>query len=93
MLAIDFFQEGIQRELIWLYLVSGHQANAIRQYNLLVRKLRKEFGVTPMDMTRALYKHILQDTFRHKDKVQVSEHIHNLALKRLIKKRFFSAQA
>lgn len=48
------WREEVHRTLIQLYLAQGYRAQALRQYELCRRVLRKELGVEPMAETQAL---------------------------------------
>jgi DNA-binding SARP family transcriptional activator len=48
MLAEDPFRESVHCEMMWLYVLSGHRARAIRQYDECETLLRKELGISPM---------------------------------------------
>jgi DNA-binding SARP family transcriptional activator len=58
-LRMDPMRECVQRQVMWLHVLSGHQANAIRQYQECARILKKELGIAPMAETRALYAFIV----------------------------------
>jgi DNA-binding SARP family transcriptional activator len=58
-LRMDPMRECVQRQVMWLHVLSGHQGNAIRQYQDCVRILKDELGVPPMAETRALYEFIV----------------------------------
>ena len=60
-LNIDFFQEGYQRELIWLYVIDGQRTKAINQYNELKIRLRNEFGVEPMLETQLNFDYVMAE--------------------------------
>lgn len=61
-LAIDPFQEDLQRAALRLHYLAGDRAGAIRRYEELVRLLDEEMGVPPMAETRSLYDAIITDT-------------------------------
>lgn len=61
-LRMDPMRECVQRQVMWLHVLSGHQANALRQYRDCARVLEKELGVAPMAETRALYEFILSQS-------------------------------
>jgi DNA-binding SARP family transcriptional activator len=48
MLAEDPFRESVHCEMMWLYVLSGHRARAIRQYHECETLLRTELGIAPM---------------------------------------------
>jgi len=59
----DALREGTQRELMWLYVLNGQRAQAIRQYFSLCEQLRDELDLDPMPETKALYNHILGENY------------------------------
>src|SRR5215207_3443999 len=61
-LAFNPFQEDLQRAALRLDYLAGDRAGAIRRYESLRRLLDDEFGVPPMDETRALYDAIITDS-------------------------------
>ena len=61
LLAADPLRETAQCEVMWLYVLNGQRAQALRQYRDYVRLLRRELDIGPMPETRALYDHIRQD--------------------------------
>jgi DNA-binding SARP family transcriptional activator len=60
-LAMDPFQEDLQRIGLRLHYYAGDRAGAIRRYDEFVRLLDAEMGVPPMAETRDLYTAILTD--------------------------------
>jgi DNA-binding SARP family transcriptional activator len=58
-LRMDPMRECVQRQVMWLHVLNGHQGNAIRQYLECARILESELGVSPMAETRALYDFII----------------------------------
>jgi len=58
-LRMDPMRESVQRQVIWLYVLSGQSCAAIRQYRGFARLLAEEAGIAPMPETQALYQHIL----------------------------------
>lgn len=58
LLCEDPFRESVQIDMMWLYVLSGQRARAIRQYQSFAGFLRDELDVEPMVETRALYDHI-----------------------------------
>ena len=58
-LRMDPMRECVQRQVMWLHMLNGHQGNAIRQYQECARILESELGVSPMAETRALYDFIV----------------------------------
>lgn len=61
LLAADPLRETAQCEVMWLYVLNGQRAQALRQYRDYVTRLRRELDIGPMPETRALYDHIRQD--------------------------------
>ncbi|MEM8530600.1 MAG: AAA family ATPase [Chloroflexota bacterium] len=61
--AMDPFQEHVQREIIRLHYLMGNRASAIRQYETLRALLDEAMGVPPMYETQTLYDTIVTDTF------------------------------
>jgi DNA-binding SARP family transcriptional activator len=66
-LRMDPMRECVQRQVMWLHVLNGHQGNAIRQYLECVRILKSELGVAPMAETRALYDFIVVTNFASND--------------------------
>ena len=58
LLAADPARESAQCEVMWLYMLNGQRAQAIRQYKLFRAWLRHELDIEPMPETKALYEHI-----------------------------------
>lgn len=58
-LRMDPMRECVQRQVMWLHVLDGHQGNAIRQYLECAKILQDELGVLPMPETRALYEFII----------------------------------
>jgi DNA-binding SARP family transcriptional activator len=58
LLAADPARESAQCEVMWLYMLNGQRAQAIRQYQLFRAWLREELDIEPMPETKALYDHI-----------------------------------
>lgn len=58
LLAADPARESAQCEVMWLYMLNGQRAQAIRQYKLFRAWLRQELDIEPMPETKALYDHI-----------------------------------
>src|SRR4051812_19954347 len=67
-LAFNPFQEDLQRAALRLDYLAGDRAGAIRRYESLRRLLDDEFGVPPMDETRALYDAIITDSLPADDR-------------------------
>ena len=61
LLAADPARESAQCEVMWLYMLNGQRAQAIRQYKWFCAWLGKELAIEPMPETRALYDHIRQE--------------------------------
>lgn len=61
-LAIDPFQEDLQRHALRLHYYAGDRAGAIRRYEEFTRLLEHEMGVEPMAETHALYHEIISGT-------------------------------
>lgn len=60
LLAADPARESAQCEVMWLYVLNGQRAQAIRQYQEFRSWLKVELDIEPMPETRALYDHIRQ---------------------------------
>ena len=58
LLAADPARESAQCEVMWLYVLNGQRAQAIRQYQEFQAWLNRELDIDPMPETRALYDHI-----------------------------------
>ena len=63
-LAADPFREKIQCAVMWLYVLSGQRAHALRQYRDYEALLDHELDIRPMPETRALHAHIISDVER-----------------------------
>jgi len=61
LLAADPARESAQCEVMWLYMLNGQRAQAIRQYKVFRAWLRQELDIEPMPETKALYDHIRQE--------------------------------
>ena len=61
LLAEDPFREAAQCEVMWLYVLNGQRAQALRQYKEYRELLRAELDIDPMPETLALYNHIRRD--------------------------------
>lgn len=61
LLAEDSFRETAQCEVMWLYVLNGQRAQALRQYEDYSELLRDELDIDPMPETLALYDHIHRD--------------------------------
>lgn len=60
-LAVDPFREAVQCEMLWLYMMSGRRAFAIRHYREYEEMLRRELGIAPMAETRVIYEMVCTD--------------------------------
>ena len=58
LLAADPARESAQCEVMWLYMLNGQRAQAIRQYQLFSAWLKQELDIEPMPETKALFDHI-----------------------------------
>ncbi len=58
LLAADPTRETAQCEVMWLYVLNGQRAQALRQYQEFRSWLKRELNIEPMPETRALYDHI-----------------------------------
>ena len=58
LLATDPARESAQCEVMWLYVLNGQRAQAVRQYQEFQAWLKLELDIEPMPETRALYDHI-----------------------------------
>jgi DNA-binding SARP family transcriptional activator len=58
LLAADPARESAQCEVMWLYVLNGQRAQAIRQYQCFRDWLQRELDIDPMPETKALYDHI-----------------------------------
>ena len=71
----DPFRESVQIDMMWLYVLNGQRAQAIRQYHAFATVLSDELGIEPMPETRALFDHIRNDlNCRTGDAAEESEH-------------------
>lgn len=61
LLAADPARESAQCEVMWLYVLNGQRAQAIRQYQEFRIWLKRELDIEPMPETRAIYQHIRQE--------------------------------
>lgn len=59
-LRIDVLQEPVHRALMRLYLQSGDVVNALQQYEMCAKVLKRELRVDPDADTKALQREILQ---------------------------------
>jgi len=57
-LRIDPMQEPVHRALMRLYAQSGDPVNALQQYDILARSLKRELGVNPDSETQKLQREI-----------------------------------
>jgi len=60
LLELDPLQEDIHRLLMRLYWDTGRRTQALRQYRVLERILRRELDIEPVQETQELYERILQ---------------------------------
>jgi DNA-binding SARP family transcriptional activator len=60
LLEIDPLHEIGHQQLMSLHLQQGNRAAALQQYDLLLRRLREELGVSPSQATQALHLEILR---------------------------------
>jgi DNA-binding SARP family transcriptional activator len=58
LLAADPARETAQCEVMWLYVLNGQRAQALRQFQEFRCWLKRELEIEPMPETRALYDHI-----------------------------------
>jgi DNA-binding SARP family transcriptional activator len=58
LLAADPARETAQCEVMWLYVLNGQRAQALRQFQEFRSWLKRELDIEPMPETRALYDHI-----------------------------------
>jgi DNA-binding SARP family transcriptional activator len=63
-LTLDPLHEPAHRHLMALYVQSGQQAAALRQYRVCLRTLEQELGVAPVAETTALYERIRAERAR-----------------------------
>ena len=61
LLAADPARETTQCEVMWLYVLNGQRAQALRQFQEFRSWLKCELDIEPMPETRALYDHIHGD--------------------------------
>ncbi|MEO0999339.1 MAG: BTAD domain-containing putative transcriptional regulator [Pseudomonadota bacterium] len=54
----DPLRESAQCDLMWLYVLNGERARALRQFAALEARLEADLAISPMEETRALYAHI-----------------------------------
>ncbi len=57
-LAEDPFRESVHCEVLWLLVLTGQRARAIRMHARLTDLLRKELGIGPMAETQAVFEYI-----------------------------------
>lgn len=58
-LRIDPLQEAMHRTLIRLYLQSGDTTNALQQYDICAKSLKRELAVEPDGETKGLYNEVV----------------------------------
>ncbi len=61
LLIADPFREAAQIDVMWLYVLNGQRAQALRHYQHYAELLARELDIEPMAETRALYDYILCD--------------------------------
>ncbi len=61
LLGIDPFRETAQIDVMWLYVLNGQRAQALKHYQAYADLLQRELAIEPMTETRALYDHIRCD--------------------------------
>jgi DNA-binding SARP family transcriptional activator len=61
LLALDPFRESVQIDMMWLYVLNGQRASALKHYDAYSELLDNELAIEPMTETRALYDHIRCD--------------------------------
>ena len=61
LLIADPFRETVQIDMMWLYVLNGQRAQALKQFHKFADLLAKELDIEPMTETRALYDHIRCD--------------------------------
>jgi hypothetical protein len=57
-LCEDPFRESVLIDMMWLYVLNGQRAEAIRQYHSFATMLRTELAIDPMPETQAMLHHI-----------------------------------
>ncbi len=57
----DPFREAVQIDMMWLYVLNGQRAQALRQYQRYADLLMRELDIAPMSETTALYDYIRCD--------------------------------
>ena len=61
LLRHDVLLEHIHRDLMYCYYRAGNRPLAVKQFMECERRLREELDVGPMEETKALYQHILNE--------------------------------
>ena len=61
LLIADPFRETVQIDIMWLYVLNGQRAQALKHYQAYAKLLDRELDIEPMAETRALYDHIRCD--------------------------------
>lgn len=61
LLSIDPFREAVISEMLWLYVLNGQRAQALRLFETFRAMLAAELDVAPLPETVALYQHIKDD--------------------------------
>ena len=72
-LELDPLREQIHREVMRLYVKTGHRAAAVQQYHYCQEVLAEELGIAPMAETQALYLKILQGSAHENGSVPSAE--------------------
>jgi DNA-binding SARP family transcriptional activator len=60
-LAADPFREAVHCQMLWLYMMTGRRASAIKHYRDFEKMLLVELGIQPMTETCTMYKMICND--------------------------------
>ncbi|MGD2129317.1 MAG: BTAD domain-containing putative transcriptional regulator [Lysobacterales bacterium] len=61
LLGADPARESAQCEVMWLYVLNGQRAQALRQFHYFRTWLKQELDIEPMPETKALHDHIRRD--------------------------------
>ncbi len=72
-IGIDPLQEPVHRALMRLYMQSSDHVNALHQYDVLSKVLKRELGVEPDAETKALHHQILQMRSKRPAAIKVDE--------------------
>jgi non-specific serine/threonine protein kinase len=65
LVTLDPFNESVHRLLMQIYMQIGQHNAALKQYQSLEQRLRKELELDPQPETRALYRQIRKGEIRH----------------------------